>query len=101
MAADLSLRSGGCIKFDLKAWDEGIHHSLCGVTNAKTMENFKILAALTEKRPNPPLLVVRVAGRTLIYCYAETDIFNILDNLSCSSPTHELPKNIINFRPVL
>jgi len=57
MMADLSLRSGGCIKFDLKAWDERIHLALCGVTNQKTLDNFRMLAKWTDQRPEPPLLI--------------------------------------------
>ena len=57
MMADLSWRSGGCIKFDLKAWDPGIHQALCGVSNTKTLENFRTLAAWIKKRPEPPFLV--------------------------------------------
>ena len=57
MMADVSLASGGCIKFDLKAWDNGIHHALCGVTNTRTLENFQTLAQWTHQRPDPPFLI--------------------------------------------
>jgi pyruvate formate lyase activating enzyme len=57
MMANLSLKSGGCIKFDLKAWDEGIHYALCGVTNGKTLENFKTLSSRIPERPEPPFLI--------------------------------------------
>ncbi len=56
-AAEIALRSGGCIKFDLKAWDEGLHIALCGVSNRRTLENFQLLAEYSRKRPSPPLLV--------------------------------------------
>ena len=55
MMADLSLNSGGLIKFDLKAWSPEIHHALCGVTNAKTLENFQMLAYRVDQRLRPPL----------------------------------------------
>jgi len=57
MMAELSMRSGGCIKFDLKAWDGGIHHALCGVTNRKTLDNFKALSTWIPKRTEPPFLI--------------------------------------------
>ena len=38
---DLAVRSGGCVKFDLKAWDENLHKALTGVTNRQTLANFK------------------------------------------------------------
>jgi len=30
---DLSLTSGGCIKFDIKSWNDSLHTALCGVSN--------------------------------------------------------------------
>ncbi|MCL7453156.1 MAG: radical SAM protein [Anaerolineae bacterium] len=56
-AVELSLRSGGCIKFDLKAFDENLHLALTGVSNRRTLENFQRAARRTAERPDPPLLV--------------------------------------------
>jgi pyruvate formate lyase activating enzyme len=53
----LSLESGGCIKFDLKALSEDLHKSLCGVSNKRTLENFFRAAAMAKKRDDPPLIV--------------------------------------------
>ncbi len=39
-AVQVSLDTGGCIKFDLKAYDEGLHLALTGVSNRRTLENF-------------------------------------------------------------
>lgn len=55
--AELSLRSGGCIKFDLKAWDDSLHRALCGVSNRRTLANFRRAAGLIGRRPDPPLLI--------------------------------------------
>ena len=55
--ADLSLESGGCIKFDLKAWDEPLHKALCGVSNRVTLKNFEYLSRWITRRPDPPFLV--------------------------------------------
>ena len=54
---ELSVASGGCVKFDLKAWDEGLHEALTGVTNRRTLESFARLAAHIPERPQPPPLV--------------------------------------------
>ncbi len=43
-AAELSLESGGIIKFDLKAWDERLSLALSGVSNRRAYENFEMLA---------------------------------------------------------
>jgi len=53
----LSLESGGCIKFDLKAMDANIHYALCGVPNTHTLENFAAAAGRIPERPQPPLLI--------------------------------------------
>ena len=53
----LSLESGGCVKFDLKAMDRNIHYALCGVGNKRTLENFTRAARRIPERPEPPGLV--------------------------------------------
>jgi pyruvate formate lyase activating enzyme len=68
--AELSLKSGGCIKFDLKAWSEELHLALCGVSNKRTLENFRLLAQYIERRQKPPLLV---ASTLLIPGYVEME----------------------------
>ncbi|MFQ6049866.1 MAG: radical SAM protein [Candidatus Paceibacterales bacterium] len=42
--AEFSLKSGGIIKFDLKAFNENLHYALCGVSNRQTFKNFEFLA---------------------------------------------------------
>jgi len=49
--------SGGCIKFDLKAWDERIHVALTGRSNRQTLANFRRAAELAGTRQEPPALV--------------------------------------------
>jgi len=67
---DISLQSGGCVKFDLKAWDENIHFALCGVSNRQTLENFSLAAKRISERPEPPPLV---ASTLLVPGYIDTD----------------------------
>jgi pyruvate formate lyase activating enzyme len=67
---DLSLHSGGCIKFDLKAWDLPLHQALCGVSNQTTLANFEQAVAWTVRRPDPPLLV---AATLLVPGYVDAD----------------------------
>jgi pyruvate formate lyase activating enzyme len=43
--AELVKASGGTIKYDIKAFDDSLHHALTGVTNKWTIENFKALAS--------------------------------------------------------
>lgn len=56
-AVALSLASGGCIKFDLKAYDDAIHRALTGVSNRRTLDNFARAAQRSRERPDPPLVV--------------------------------------------
>lgn len=43
-ATELSLESGGIIKFDLKAWDEQLSLALSGISNRRAYENFAMIA---------------------------------------------------------
>lgn len=95
MMADLSLKSGGCIKFDLKAWNERIHYSLCGVTNKKTIENFQTLAGWIEKRPEPPFLI---ASTLLVPGYVdEPEVAEIARFISRLNP--DIPYSLLAFYP--
>lgn len=95
MMADLSLQSGGCIKFDLKAWDDGIHHALCGVTNKNTLENFKVLSELVSQRPEPPLLI---ASTLLVPGYVdEAGVAGIAGYIAELNP--EIPYSLLAFYP--
>jgi len=40
----LAIRTGGNIKFDLKNFNEKLNLAMCGVSNRRTLENFKYLA---------------------------------------------------------
>jgi pyruvate formate lyase activating enzyme len=40
----IAVNSGGNIKFDLKSFNERLNLALCGVSNSRTLENFKYLA---------------------------------------------------------
>ena len=56
-AANLSLESGGNIKFDLKAWTPSIHKALTGIENKHVLENFEFVGqTFFKKRPNLPVL---------------------------------------------
>jgi len=95
MMAEKSLISGGCIKFDLKAWDEGLHYALCGVTNEKTLENFKTLSNWIPKRPEPPFLI---ASSLLVPGYVdEQEIEAIARYIAELNP--EIPYSLLAFYP--
>lgn len=57
-AVQLSLESGGCIKFDIKAYTESLHIALTGWSNKQTLANFSRAAGRFRERSGPPLVVV-------------------------------------------
>ena len=94
-AVELSLVSGGCIKFDLKAWNPHIHKALTGVTNEKILENFKIACKFIEKRPEPPLVI---ASTLLVPGYVdEEEVFCIARFIAEINP--EIPYRLLAFYP--
>ena len=94
-AAQISFESGGCVKFDLKAYDETVHLALTGVTNKRTLENFRRLAALSLKRPDPPFLI---ASTLLVPGYVdETEISNLSRFIAGLNPA--IPYTLLGYYP--
>lgn len=93
--AELSLNSGGCIKFDLKAWSDKLHRALCGVSNKRTMENFRSLSQYIERRPQPPFLV---ASTLLIPGYVEQEEVSKLASF-IASLNPDIPYALLAFYP--
>jgi pyruvate formate lyase activating enzyme len=94
-AAELSLNSGGCIKFDLKAWSEELHIALCGASNKRTLENFRLLAEYIERRPSPPFLV---ASTLLVPGYVDKEeVSSIAAFISSLNPN--IPYALLAFHP--
>lgn len=95
-AADIALESGGCIKVDIKAWDEGLHKALTGITNKRTLENFEMLAkTYNKKRKEPPFLV---ASSLLIPGYIDKkEIGNIAKFIAKLDPN--IPYSLLAFCP--
>jgi pyruvate formate lyase activating enzyme len=93
--ARLSLVSGGCVKFDLKAFDEGVHLALTGAGNRRTLENFARVARLAEARPEPPLLV---ASTLLVPGYVDVEeVRGIARFLASLDPA--TPYSLLGFHP--
>jgi pyruvate formate lyase activating enzyme len=96
MMAALSLDSGGCIKIDLKAWDNGIHRALCGVDNRQVLENFQRLSRWTRLRPEPPLLI---ASTLLVPGYVdEVEVRELASFLARLDPG--IPYSLLAFHPM-
>jgi len=94
-ALKLSLDSGGCIKFDLKAGSEELNIALCGITNKRTFENLKIASSYIHKRPSIPLVV---ASTLLIPGYVDFyEIQKIAKFIAEIDPT--IPYCLLAFHP--
>ena len=92
---ELSLQSGGCIKFDLKAFSEELNIALCGVTNKRTLENFALLAEYARKRREPPFLV---ASTLLVPGYVDRlEVSKIARFIASLDP--EIPYSLLGFYP--
>lgn len=94
-AFEIVLESGGCVKFDLKAWDEAIHRALTGQSNRITLRNFEKLAKRIEERPHPPPLV---ASTLLVPGYVdEQEVGNIAKFIADLNP--HIPYALLAFYP--
>lgn len=69
-AVELSLHSGGTVKFDLKAFDAGLHYALTGASNVQTLANFARAARRAFERSWPPLVV---ASTLLVPGYVDAE----------------------------
>ncbi len=92
---DLALGSGGCIKFDLKAWDENLHRALTGITNRRTLENFRRAGEKAGTRPDPPLVI---ASTLLVPGYVEEEEVRSLARFIASA-NPEIPYSLLAFYP--
>ena len=93
--ARVSMASGGCIKVDLKAWSEGVHFALCGVSNRGTLENFRRLAKYQGERPDPHFLV---ASTLLVPGYVDSfEVRNLARFIASLSPS--IPYTLLAFHP--
>jgi pyruvate formate lyase activating enzyme len=94
-ALEYSLESGGCIKFDLKAIDEGIHRALTGVSNQRTLENFTQAGIKSFKRSNPPLVI---ASTLLVPGYIEAEEVKDIAAF-IASINADIPYSLLAFAP--
>ncbi|MFZ2089475.1 MAG: radical SAM protein [Desulfobaccales bacterium] len=90
-----SLKNGGIIKFDLKAFSPEIHQALTGVSNSQTLKNFAVLAERAKARRVVPLLM----GSTLMvpgYIDLE-EIYGLARYIATLNP--DIPYNLLGFYP--
>jgi pyruvate formate lyase activating enzyme len=94
-AVQLALESGGCIKFDLKAYDETLHRVLTGASNRRTLENFARAARRAGERPDPPLVI---ASTLLVPGYIDAaEVGKIARFIAGLNP--DIPYALLGFGP--
>jgi len=95
-AGELSLTSGGNIKFDLKAYNPVIHRALTGRPNDQTLRNFELIyREFYEERRSVPVLT---ATTLLVPHYIdELEVESIARFISALSP--EIPYTLLVFHP--
>jgi len=94
-AMQVSLETGGCIKFDLKAHDEALHLVLTGGSNRRTLENFAAAARRFTERAHPPPLI---ASTLLVPGYLDAEeVGRIARFIAGLNP--EIPYSLLGFTP--
>ncbi len=94
-ALDLALATGGCVKIDLKAYDDALHRALTGAGNGYTLENVARAAARFGERPDPPPLVV---STLLVPGYVDAEeVGRIARYVAEQSP--DIPYVLLGFAP--
>ncbi len=96
IAMQLVLESGGIMKFDLKFWDETLNLAMCGVSNKKSLENFRRLGEkYFDRRPEVPALT---ASTLLIPGYVDKEeVRKIAEFIADISP--DIPYSLLAFYP--
>jgi len=94
-AVQFALKSGGSIKIDLKSYHESLNIALCGVTNHRTLENFKRIKPFLKERCEVPLLY----GTTLLIpgYVDEAEVRQIARFIANIDPT--IPYSLLGFYP--
>lgn len=94
-AVRYSLDTGGCIKFDLKAFDEGLHITLTGISNRRTLDNFTRAARRYNERPQLPLVL---ASTLLVPGYVDArQVGQIAQFIAALDP--QIPYALLAFAP--
>jgi len=95
-AAELALRSGGNIKFDLKCSTDAVSRALSGVSNRRSFENFEMLfTKYGMGRPDMPLLT---ATTLLVPGYVDDQEVEKIA-IFLAGLDNEIPYSLLVFHP--
>jgi pyruvate formate lyase activating enzyme len=94
-AVQYSIDTGGCVKFDLKAYTESLHRTLTGRSNKQTLENFIRAGEKISQRSDPPLVV---ASTLLVPGYISVEeVRRIAGFIAGINP--DIPYALLGFAP--
>jgi pyruvate formate lyase activating enzyme len=94
-AVDLSLHTGGCIKFDVKAFSDPLHRALTGASNGRTLDNLVRAARRAGERPSPPLVI---ASTLLVPGYVDAAEVGRIARFF-ASVDRDMPYALLGFTP--
>jgi|FaiFalFF_MnMetaG_3_1042247.scaffolds.fasta_scaffold03785_2 pyruvate formate lyase activating enzyme len=96
IAGELAYKSGGNVKFDLKAFNNAIHLALTGMDNKRVLENFELIyREYFEKRKGVPVLG---ATTLLVPHYIDAEEVEQIAKF-IASLDDEIPYNLLIFHP--
>ncbi|UCC40059.1 MAG: radical SAM protein [Candidatus Aminicenantes bacterium] len=91
----IALETGGCVKFDLKAYNPALNIALCSRSNQQTLANFELAAKWIEKRRVPPLIV---ASTLLVPGYIEREEVYLIAKF-IADHNEDIPYSLLGFYP--
>ncbi|MFP4081690.1 MAG: radical SAM protein [Candidatus Aminicenantes bacterium] len=92
---DIARESGGCVKFDLKAFHPELNTALCGRSNEQTKSNFELAAKRFLQRKEPPLVV---ASTLLVPGYVNREEVHKIASF-IASLDRRIPYSLLGFHP--
>lgn len=93
--SEVSLKSKGCIKFDIKAFEENLNLALSNSSNKNTLENFAYLAEISKDVKDYHFLI---ASTLLVPGYIdEKEVEKISSFIASLNP--EIPYSLLVFYP--
>ena len=94
-AAEISRKSNGIVKFDLKGFDPNLSIALSGVPNTRAYENFELIAEEFFENSAPPVLT---ATTLLVPFYVDDkEVENIASFIAGINP--DIPYSLLVFHP--
>ncbi len=93
--AEISLKTGGIIKIDLKAHNENLNIALTGFSNKIVLENIKILNRILKRKAGPPPLVI---STLMVPNYVDWEEIGKIASF-ISSIDKEIPYSLLCFFP--